>query len=454
MAVLTAGALLRVVSALGYRPALWFNDSYDYVQIALGPFPHPVRPAGYGLFLWLLRPFHSFELVVAVQHLLGLATGLLIYLLLTRRGLPPWGAALAAAPVLLDGGVIELESLVLSDTLFLFLVVAALTALLWPGNHPARLAAAGLLLSAATTTRTIGLPLLLLALLWLLLRRRWRAVGLVAVTGLLPLVGYAGWFHSENGRYGITATDGVFLWGRTAAFVRCENISEELRHLCPEGDPRDRKASSSQVWARESPIGWNYGEAFDPQINKDAQRFAMQAILEQPLDYAGTVAYDFFVRTFRWERDDHPTPVTARKYLFPERAEDLPTWPVLGGGTPASVLTAYDPGTPASSGTRVVEPYAAIIRSYQDAVTVRGPVLAVALLLPACAWYRRRAEPSALLPWAAGVALLAVPPLTVDFDHRYALTATPIIALAAAYAFARPRATLPPLIISPRKPPP
>ena len=386
---------------------------------------------------------------MAVQHLLGLATGLLIYLLLARRGLPRWGAALAAAPVLLDGGLIELESLVLSDTLFLFLVVAALAALLWPGRHPARLAAAGLLLSAATTTRTIGLPLLLLALLWLLLRRRWRAVGLVAVTGLLPLVCYAGWFHSENGRYGITATDGVFLWGRTAAFVRCENISEELRHLCPEDDPRDRKASSSQVWARESPIGWNYGEAFDPQINKDAQRFAVQAILEQPLDYAGTVAYDFFVRTFRWERDDHPTPVTARKYLFPEQAEDLPTWPVLGGGTPASVLTAYDPGTPAGS-ARVVEPYArssaptrrrhgARPRARGGPAPARPPGTAAARSLrPSCRGRRSRAP--------------GRPPLTVDFDHRYALTATPIIALAAAYAFTRPRPTLPPLIISPRKP--
>ncbi|MEO3782570.1 hypothetical protein ABGB12_04510 [Actinocorallia sp. B10E7] len=462
VAVLTLGALLRIIAGLGYRPALWFNDSYDYVQIALQPFPHPIRPAGYGIFLWLLRPFHSFELVVAVQHLLGLATGLLVYLLLSRRGLPPWGAALAAAPVLLDGGIIELESLILSDTLFLFLSVAALTALLWPGgHHPVRLAAAGTLLAAATTTRTIGLPLLLLALAWLLLRRRWGAVGLVAVTGLLPLAVYASWFHSENGRYGITATDGVFLWGRTAAFVRCENIPEELRYLCPAGEPGERKASSSQVWAPESPIGWRFGEAFDPRINEDAQRFAVRAVLEQPFDYAKTVAYDFFVRTFRWERDDHPTAVTARKYLFPERAEDLPVWPVLGGGAPADVVTAYDPDMATNSGTRIVEPYAGIMRFYQGFVTVRGPVLALALLLPAYAWYRRRSAPPALLPWAAGVALLAVPPLTVDFDHRYALTAMPIIALAAGCAFARTRETAegtagPPVISlpAPRRRPP
>ncbi|GAA0945336.1 hypothetical protein [Actinocorallia libanotica] len=438
-AVLAAGALLRVVAMAGYRPALWFNDSYDYVQIALDPFPHPVRPAGYGLFLWLLRPFHDFGVVVAAQHLLGLATGLLVYLLLTRRGLPPGWAALAASPVLLDGGIIQLESLVLSDTLFLFLVVAALTALLWPGRRHALFAVAGVLLAMATVTRTIGLPVLLLALAWLLLRRKWRAATLAAVAGLLPLAAYAGWFHAENGRYGITATDGVFLWGRTAAFVRCENIPEHLRYLCPAGEPETRKASSSQVWAAESPIGWDFGEAFDPRINADAQSFAVRALLEQPFDYARTVAYDLVVRTFRWERDDHPTAVTAGKYLFPEQADPLPVWPVLGGGNPLDVLTAYDPEVDPGTGTRTAEPYAGIMRFYQGVFTVRGPVLAAVLLLPACVWYRRRTLSSAVLPWTAGAALLAVPPLTVDFDYRYMLTATPVVALAAGYASARSR---------------
>ena len=212
--VLAVGALLRVVAMLGYRPALWFNDSYDYVRIALDPFAHPIRPAGYGIFLWLLKPFHSFVVVVGVQHLLGLATGALVYLLLRRRGLPGWGATPASAPVLLDGNVIELETLILSDTLFLFLVVAALTALLWNGRRGLGPLVAGLLLAGATLTRTIGLPVLLLVLLALLAGRRWRALGTVAAAGLLPLAAYAMWFHAAHDRYALTATDGVFLWGR------------------------------------------------------------------------------------------------------------------------------------------------------------------------------------------------------------------------------------------------
>lgn len=451
--LLLVGALARIAAQAGYRPALWFNDSYDYVRIALAPQPHPIRPAGYGLFLRLLEPWGGVATAVAVQHLLGLATGALVYALLRRRGLPGWGAALAAAPVLLDGDLIELETLVLSDTLFLFLLVAALAILLWPGAGPRRLAAAGLLLAAATLTRTIGLPVLVLVLAWLALRwlrrreaRRGLALAAVAVAGILPLALYASWFHAENGRYSLTATDGVFLWGRTAAFADCAGISPDLRYLCPAGEPAQRKASSSQVWAAESPIGWTYGEAFDPRVNADAQRFALQALAAQPWDYLRTVSYDLFVRTFAWDHGDYPTPVTARKYAFPERADPLPAWPVLGGGTPREVIGAYDPGAvpaPGAPATAVVEPWAGISRGYQEVVSVRGPLLAVIVALPLLVWARRRIA-TGLLPWTVAAVLLAFPPATVDFDHRYVVTATPVAALAAGCALARRRAAGPP----------
>ncbi|MEO5875666.1 MAG: phospholipid carrier-dependent glycosyltransferase [Streptosporangiaceae bacterium] len=431
--VFAAGVLLRLVAVLGYRPALWFNDSFDYVQIALKPWPHPIRPDGYGIFLWLLRPFHSFGLVVVVQHLLGLAVGVMIFSLLRRRGLPPWGAALAAAPVLLDGGLIELEHLILSDTLFLFLLTASITLLLWPDRLTWRWAGpAGLLLSLATLTRTVGLPVVLVVLVLLVFGRTgWRAAVLVAATALLPLAGYAAWFHGENGRYAITATDGVFLWGRSAAFAECPKIPQDLRDLCPAEEVGHRRASSSQVWAADSPLGWTYGEAFDPQTNRRAQRFALAAIRAQPLDYLETVSSDFFVRTFSWNRTSYPTPVTSRKYRFPTRVEAFPTWPVLGGGTPATVAGAYDP----APRTRIVEPFAVIMRGYQAVLTLRGPMLAVILLLPLHALRRRLVGHPALLPWLASVTLLAVPPLTVDFDYRYALTAVPLAALAAGLAY-------------------
>ncbi|GAB3908595.1 hypothetical protein GCM10027612_83140 [Microbispora bryophytorum subsp. camponoti] len=84
--------VLRIVTMLGFGPAMWFNDSYDYVSVALRPRPHPIRPDGYSFWLLLLKPFHSFSLVVLTQHLMGLAAAFLIYALLTRRfGMPGWG---------------------------------------------------------------------------------------------------------------------------------------------------------------------------------------------------------------------------------------------------------------------------------------------------------------------------------------------------------------------------
>lgn len=85
--------LLRVVTMLGYGPAQWFNDSYEYVSGAVNPDrPSALRPNGYSFLLLLLRPLHSFGLVAFVQHLMGLGVAVLIYSLLrVRFRLPGWG---------------------------------------------------------------------------------------------------------------------------------------------------------------------------------------------------------------------------------------------------------------------------------------------------------------------------------------------------------------------------
>ncbi|MEV4088778.1 hypothetical protein AB0J43_51805, partial [Nonomuraea fuscirosea] len=78
LAVLALGTALRALAMLGYRPALWFPDTYTYVVTVFRPRPDLVRPAGYSMFLKLLEPLHAFAAVTVVQHLLGLATGVLI----------------------------------------------------------------------------------------------------------------------------------------------------------------------------------------------------------------------------------------------------------------------------------------------------------------------------------------------------------------------------------------
>ncbi|MFD0852501.1 hypothetical protein ACFQ07_09720, partial [Actinomadura adrarensis] len=71
---------------LGYRPVMWFNDSFGYVGMALNLTPPGSRPGGYALFLAMLRPFHSFALISVLQHAMGLAVGVMIYALVRRAG--------------------------------------------------------------------------------------------------------------------------------------------------------------------------------------------------------------------------------------------------------------------------------------------------------------------------------------------------------------------------------
>ena len=61
---LAAGALLRLITILGYPGALWFDgDSYVYLGAALRPQPNLSKVTGYSFFLRLLLPFHSLTLV-------------------------------------------------------------------------------------------------------------------------------------------------------------------------------------------------------------------------------------------------------------------------------------------------------------------------------------------------------------------------------------------------------
>ena len=95
----------RIVVALGYRPALFFTDSWGYVGAAYGP-SHlgGVRPPGYPLILWTmdLAIGRDLAVITTVQHIAGLATGVLVYVLLTRLDVSRLLAAAAAAIVLLD----------------------------------------------------------------------------------------------------------------------------------------------------------------------------------------------------------------------------------------------------------------------------------------------------------------------------------------------------------------
>ncbi len=447
LGVLAVGAALRVVALLGYRPALWFPDTYTYIVTVFHPRPDLVRPAGYSMFLKLLEPFHAFGMVAVVQHLLGLATAALVYWAVLRGARRRW-ATLAATPVLLDAYQVQLEHLLVSDTLFMFLIVLAVALCL--AKRP-KLVTIGLLLAAATLTRTVGQPLILLLAAWFVLRRQLRPAGVLLAAALVPVVAYGAWFYATYERVGIIGANGVFLYARTMSFADCARMDPppDLRVLCDPRPPGQRPPSQEYIWAKDAPLVALPGITFTRETDDLAGRFAALAIRTQPLDYAGSVLSELG-RSFVWGRPVYPDQEIYDYYQFPVTPPGPPGRYAAQLGVDYS--QRYERG---AIGTAVVEPYAGWLRAYQDVARLPGTVLLAVLLVPPALaagrvvygrrWTprgrRRAVDPAGrpgpapwLLPWTTAVVLLVTPAAAAEFDYRYVLPAVPLAFLAAALA--------------------
>lgn len=449
-AALAAGLCLRVLTMTGFPPAIWFaGDSISYVTSALAHSPGVSRVSGYSLLLIALRPLHSFAVVTCVQHLMGLAMGVMIYALLRRRGLPRWGATLSTLPVLLDAYEIQLEQEMLPDIMFAFLVTAAVTLCVWWSDHerPAwASAAAAAALGLAAVCWPVGLPLLILLVLVMVVRwAGWRAVTATVVAGALPLVLYLAWYDRAHGRVAFNSSSGVFLWSRTMSFADCAIIKPpaDERPFCPDKPVSKRQAASLWIWQKHTPLA-KMQRKFSARTNGLAGDFARRAILAQPLGYARAVL-DGFDLTFAWNRPPHPNKPMSERYNFTLATHD---WDHTGTPRAKAIVRVqhgYTGGHLAF--TKAIRPMSTIMIDYQRVMYLRGTMVGVLLLLGLAAvgrglrggGYRRRQEwgGPALLPWLTGLAVLLVPVMTADFSLRYVVPAVPVISLAAAFLFLR-----------------
>ncbi len=317
----------------GYPPIFWFNDSYNYLYDAVTHQPDAVRPNGYPFLLDLLLPLHSAYPLAVLQAAMGVAIGVAIYALLRHRGLPWWGAALPPLPVLFDSYELHLEHQVTADTLFIFLATIAVVILCW-SDRPSvmAMAVAGLFIGYATVVRSVGEPLLIVALVGMLARRvGWRRLATLAVAGIVPVGAYMIWFHSTYGHYALTESSGTFLYSRVSAFADCAKINPpaRLQILCDPTPPNLRPPSGEYIWAnnelgpyksKTTPL-WNKTQSddtamrFTPMVNGLAGQFAKDAIFAQPSDYLSVVTHDT-LHTFGWNRQPDPDNIAGNGTLF------------------------------------------------------------------------------------------------------------------------------------------
>jgi hypothetical protein len=418
-----AGVALRVVAMYGYRPAfIGYPDTREYALGADGElFADPVRTAGYPLFLRLAHVLSDhLSFTIAVQHLLGVATALLLFGAVRRSGAPAWVGLVPAAVILLGGDQVLFEHAVLTEALFTFLVAAGVYAAArsLDGSRVAWPAAAGLLIALAATVRIAGLALLPLLALWMLAvpaagaRERLLRAGAAAAAGTLLLLGYLVAAHAETDRWSFARTGAYNFYGRVSSFADCDRFDEPAgtEVLCDETPPHERRAPQWYIFTGPAATEIGYPENDVPRERVERiATFSRRAALAQPLDWLDASARDFARYVFPNEFGRPSNTPTARDY------RRLLVHPV-GIPTNYQEVDAYW----TTPGVRYREGLFEFLKDYENATALEGVPMAVVLLLTLVAplTLRGRERRTALLLGGAGLAILVIPVVTINYDGR------------------------------------
>ena len=442
VALVLAGAALRAVALVAVYPGIWVADSNVYVASAASHTLAVVRVVGYSLVVLPFWALGSAAALIVVQHLLGVALGVLVYALLLRRGVPKLLATLATVPLLLDAYLIHVEHTIMPETVFHAALLGVVALLLWSDERPGLVtaAAAGLLLGYASTTRPVGAPFVAIFVAYLLLRRvGWRRLAVFFVGWLVVVGCYATVFRAQHGHFGFSEFGPRFLYARVAPFADCSRLDDlpaDERRFCP--DTRHRLTTNDYLWGGPSPI-----REVPLGANPRLRHFDRRVLADRPLTYAGRVAgaaLHYFEPGHRIGHDDSPVstwqfPADPRHSL-PYPAYQGPIRAGAPGGPAATAPTdevsriALHPRTRAGAG--------GFLHGYQRIAYTPGPLLAVCLAVALAAVVTRRGAPRLRLDAALLAALTLAALITAvalaPFSYRYGLVAVVALPPAAALA--------------------
>lgn len=436
LVVVAAAIALRVIYVIVYPKAFYFSDSRPYIGAAIENVPYTIRPYGYSL---LIKPLvHQPYIWIAVaQHVLAVLLLIVAYTFLVRRGVRTWVAALAVLPFAIDARQVTYEHYVLAETAFIVCAAGGLMLLAWRDRVGwAAAAGGGLLLGYAAVTRTVGLPVIALALVYLVIRR---AGVLRLLAFLVPVAailgGYLVWYHQVHGLYAFGQYQGRFLYARVMPIADCDRLqlTTEQRVLCmPQAPAVWAQRADQYIWNPDSPARRLYPEEeSDPFLNE----FALTVIKQLPGEYAGMVTEQIGWHLMpraplygrgeclaqQWLPPDQPGAYCRARYFLP--------------------LTSIEEPPPEHEPVDSVG--ARRLHAYGEIVTTPGPLYAIGPLVAifAALWRPRRrpwrSAADGLLFTGAGLGLIVGSVVTSMFEYRYSAPAILLIPLGLALAVTR-----------------
>jgi hypothetical protein len=453
LGVLVAGSALRLALMLQWRPGfIGYPDSGAYLAAAFDPgtfpFLDPLRVAGYVVFVRGLHEISAdLSLVTLVQHGLGVLSALGLYALVRALGVRSrWVAVVPAAVVALGGSQVMFEHAVLSESLWLFLVVAALLLVALavrplprPWLGPALVLAGGIVLGVSVTVRLPGLVVAPVLAVWLAFAvsgsrgRRALIVGVLAVGVTVPVLAFAAWHDSRTDRFGLSRNGAMNFYGRVAPWADCSRFTPPrgTAYLCEDIPVRERLGHEAYIFAA-SPATSRFdigglSSVLPAEGSAQIQSWSRAAVLGQPFTYLHAVLRE------------------SRRLIDPDAEPGLPGQTRGGFGSgPESylplltsterdinvmpIIAANYPGL-----TELKRGDISWFETYEETVRAHPVLMALmlALTLMGPVVTRGPERRAALLLAATVVLLLEVPVATSMYDHRYV---APVLGLLAASA--------------------
>ncbi|HYB86338.1 MAG TPA: phospholipid carrier-dependent glycosyltransferase [Streptosporangiaceae bacterium] len=451
--LLAAGLVLRTAAQIAYRPALFYIDSMKYL---FGAYPGN-DPPGYQILIKPVLAVADPSLIAAIQHVLGLAMAVVLYVVLLRRGVPRWLAALATAPVLLDAYQLQIEQTIMPDVMFEACIVAGLAALLWqPRPRTALIVTGGLFLGASATARQVGEIFILPALAYLLValpnwRRRLIQCAVVCAAFAVPIL--AASFRNEVAihRFALAPYSGGSIYGRMAAAADCATLKlpSYERALCP--PPRLQRNGpdwldhqvGSPIKSFQAPAALTNGAV--------VSNFTHRVLLQQPGRVLAAIGKDA-LKLYAVDRVTAPGDTSVSRWQFQPSYPQYPPYMTIFSGqvlfrsfsSTGQVRWIWSAQEFGGGSPVVARPLAAFLHAYQvDGGYTPGPLLALmtlAGLAGTLSLVRRRATPAqrhaaqaCLLTFTAAAAVLLISD-AFEFSWRYQLPALITLPPAAALA--------------------